>query len=234
MTRIALIGYGKMGKAIEKIAQSQGHQIVARIDHRDDFELNGAEVAIEFSQPEAAYSNLNKCLSTGTPVVCGTTGWLDSYHEICQLTTQNDTGFLYASNFSIGVNLFFALNARLAQLMSSHTQYKASMSETHHIYKLDAPSGTAITLAEGIIENTPHTRWHLSTDPASAASLPIVAYREGEVPGTHEINYDSEVDSIQIRHTAHSREGFASGALAAALWLVGKKGVYSMKDVLNI
>lgn len=234
MTRIALIGYGKMGKAIEKIAQSQGHQIVARIDHSDDFELNGAEVAIEFSQPEAAYSNLSKCLSTGTPVVCGTTGWLGSYDEICRLATQHDTGFLYASNFSIGVNLFFALNARLAQLMSSHTQYKASMSETHHIHKLDAPSGTAITLAEGIIENTPHTGWHLSTDPASAASIHIQAYREGEVPGTHEINYDSEVDSIQIRHTAHSREGFASGALAAALWLVGKKGVYSMKDVLNI
>tara|TARA_B110000858_G_scaffold163788_1_gene189549 strand:- start:437 stop:1138 length:702 start_codon:yes stop_codon:yes gene_type:complete len=231
--KIALLGYGRMGKAIENIAKNRGHEIVAKID-KDQIEgtLEHANVAINFSIPDAAVNNIFSALSLKIPVVCGTTGWLEDLKKVTDFTTKNDTAFLYASNFSIGVNLFFKLNEQLAKMMNNQSEYKVNIEEIHHIHKLDAPSGTAITLAEGIIENSKSSDWSLSTDKSD--EIQIDAIREGEVPGTHTVTYESSIDAISIKHEAHNREGFALGAVVAAEWIVGKKGIFKMNDVLNL
>ena len=231
--KIALLGYGRMGKAIENIAKNRGHEIVAKID-KDQIEgtLEHANVAINFSIPDAAVNNIFSALSLKIPVVCGTTGWLEDLKKVTDFTTKNDTAFLYASNFSIGVNLFFKLNEQLAKMMNNQSEYKVNIEEIHHIHKLDAPSGTAITLAEGIIENSKSSDWSLSTDKSD--EIQIDAIREGEVPGTHTVTYESSIDAISIKHEAHNREGFALGAVVAAEWIVGKKGIFKMSDVLNL
>ena len=231
--KIALLGYGRMGRAIENIAKNRGHEIVAKID-KDQIEgtLEHANVAINFSIPDAAVNNIFSALSLKIPVVCGTTGWLEDLKKVTDFTTKNDTAFLYASNFSIGVNLFFKLNEQLAKMMNNQSEYKVNIEEIHHIHKLDAPSGTAITLAEGIIENSKSSDWSLSTDKSD--EIQIDAIREGEVPGTHNVTYESSIDAISIKHEAHNREGFALGAVVAAEWIVGKKGIFKMNDVLNL
>ncbi len=231
--KIALLGYGRMGRAIENIAKNRGHEIVAKID-KDQIEgtLEHANVAINFSIPDAAVNNIFSALSLKIPVVCGTTGWLEDLKKVTDFTTKNDTAFLYASNFSIGVNLFFKLNEQLAKMMNNQSEYKVNIEEIHHIHKLDAPSGTAITLAEGIIENSKSSDWSLSTDKSD--EIQIDAIREGEVPGTHTVTYESSIDAISIKHEAHNREGFALGAVVAAEWIVGKKGIFKMSDVLNL
>ena len=231
--KIALLGYGRMGRAIENIAKNRGHEIIAKID-KDQIEgtLEHANVAINFSIPDAAVNNIFSALSLKIPVVCGTTGWLEDLKKVTDFTTKNDTAFLYASNFSIGVNLFFKLNEQLAKMMNNQSEYKVNIEEIHHIHKLDAPSGTAITLAEGIIENSKSSDWSLSTDKSD--EIQIDAIREGEVPGTHTVTYESSIDAISIKHEAHNREGFALGALVAAEWIVGKKGIFKMNDVLNL
>ena len=231
--KIALLGYGRMGKAIEKIALERNHVIAAKIDK--DFnqgELNMADVAINFSVPVAAVENITMALEKSIPVVSGTTGWLEAYDEVVKITNKNSTAFLYASNFSIGVNLFFKLNKTLAKMMRNQPDYKATMEEIHHIHKLDAPSGTAITLAEGIIENSDLRQWSL--DEGQPDELLIKSIREGEVPGTHSIEYSSPIDAITIRHKAFNRQGFALGAVIAAEWIAGKKGIFKMNDVLNL
>ncbi|MBT2163261.1 4-hydroxy-tetrahydrodipicolinate reductase [Zobellia barbeyronii] len=231
--KIALFGYGKMGKMIEKIALSRNHTIVAKVDvDTVDIDFSEMDVAIDFSMPSAAYGNLIKCFEHGVPVISGTTGWLDKYDEAVALCKENKGAFIYASNFSLGVNVFFELNEYLAKMMKNLDQYKVSMEEIHHTQKLDEPSGTAITLAEGIIKNTKYNAWKLEKAPAG--EIPIVSKRIGTTPGTHSIDYSSEVDSIEIKHTAHNREGFALGAVIAAEWIVGKTGVFTMKDVLNL
>lgn len=231
--KFALLGYGRMGKAIEKIALERGHKIVCRIDkEQHEGKLEQADAAINFSIPDAAVENINLALNLSIPVVCGTTGWLDDYDQVVQNTHKNNTAFLYASNFSVGVNLFFKLNKILAQIMQQHQEYDTSLEEIHHIHKLDAPSGTAITLAEGIIENSDYSQWKL--DENGAETLSIRSIREGEVPGTHRISYQSPIDSITIEHLAHNRKGFALGAVVAAEWILGKKGIYKMEDVLNL
>ena len=236
--KIALLGYGKMGKAIESIAVAQGHEIVIKKDDTSPFSYEGVDVAIDFSLPTVAVSHITACLQNGVPVVSGTTGWLDQYDAMTALCKEKNGSFLYASNFSIGVNIFFEINKKLAQYIAPHASYKVAMEEIHHTQKLDAPSGTAITLAEGIIDaKGSYTNWQnkdASFTPEDHQSIPIVSKREGTVPGTHIITYKNEIDTLQIYHEAHSRMGFAQGALVAALWLVDKKGVYSMADVLNI
>ena len=231
--KIALLGYGRMGKEIEKIALSRGHEIVIRKDVNDVIDINLADVAIDFSVPSSAFNNITNCINNKVPVISGTTGWLDKYEEAVALCREKNSAFIYASNYSLGVNIFFELNKQLAKMMRSLEDYDISMEEIHHTKKLDAPSGTAITLAEGIIENSSKNNWKLG-DEASEGNIPIVAKRIPDVPGTHTVWYDSEVDAIEIKHTAHSRKGFALGAVVAAEWIVGKKGVFSMKDVLNI
>ncbi|MCH1418503.1 MAG: 4-hydroxy-tetrahydrodipicolinate reductase [Flavobacteriaceae bacterium] len=232
--KIALLGYGKMGKAIEELATERGHEIVS-IQDKDSTQgdISNADVAINFSIPSAAVNNLKLAFDNDVAVVSGTTGWLEQLNEIHDYCKLKKSGFLYASNFSIGVNLFFKLNELTAQLMKGQEKnYTAHLEETHHIHKLDAPSGTAITLAEGIAaQNDHYKKW--SMDPKTN-ELKISAYREGEVPGTHSITYSSEVDEIRIEHKAHSRQGFALGAVIAAEWLKGKEGIFSMKDVLNL
>jgi 4-hydroxy-tetrahydrodipicolinate reductase len=231
--KIALLGYGKMGKTIEQIAQSRGHDIVLKIDkHITDYDITKADVAIDFSVPSAAVGNLSKALNNNVPVISGTTGWLKDYDDITRLCKERDGAFIYASNFSIGVNIFFELNKQLAKMMSDLDKYKVNIEEIHHTQKLDAPSGTAITLAEGIIENSNYKQWSL--DKNDADTIPIVAKRIEDVPGTHVVSYDSTVDTIEIKHTAKNREGFALGAVIAAEWIVGKTGIFTMKDVLNI
>ena len=231
--KFALLGYGRMGKAIEQIALERDHEIVCKIDENlTEGKLHEADAAINFSIPDAAVDNISSALNQGVPVVCGTTGWLDAYQQVTQIAQERNTAFLYASNFSVGVNLFFKLNKVLAQMMKPHKEYKASMEETHHIHKLDAPSGTAITLAEGIIENSDLIDWKLGEN--AKDSLSIQSYREGEVPGTHSIKYESPIDDITIEHKAHNRKGFALGAVIAAEWMVGKKGIFNMDDVLNL
>lgn len=230
---IALLGYGKMGKTIERLALGKGHSVGVKADGSDvSVDLWGIDVAIEFSVPEAAVKNITSCFEQGVPVVSGTTGWLDRYEEVLKICEERNGSFIYASNFSIGVNLFFSLNEHLAQLMQSRKEYEPNIFEIHHTQKLDAPSGTAISLAEGIIENSDKSGWKLTE--AGKHEIPIQAVRMGDVKGTHQIDYISDVDTISIRHEAHSREGFAKGALLAAEWLKDKKGVYSMKDVLRI
>jgi 4-hydroxy-tetrahydrodipicolinate reductase len=231
--KIALLGYGKMGKVIERIALERGHKIVLKKDHDSSFEgLENADVAIDFSVPDSAVENISACLNKGIPVISGTTGWLTDYPKMVELCNAKNGSFIYGSNFSLGVNVFFGLNEYLAKMMANLKQYKVSMEEIHHTQKLDAPSGTAITLAEGVIKHTDYANWTLET-PISD-EIHIEAKRIENVPGTHSIFYDSEVDQIEIKHTAHSREGFSLGAVIAAEWLVGKKGVFTMKDVLGL
>lgn len=235
--KIALIGYGKMGQAIEEIAQERGHTIVAKIDVNNQESFNSkdfksADVAIEFTNPSSAYNNYIQCFNAGLPVVSGTTGWTDRKPEIEKLCEEKGYSFFYASNFSIGVNLFFELNEKLVKMMAPYNEYEVSIDETHHIHKLDAPSGTAITLANGIIENHPSkVGWILNKKETD--KITINAHREGEVAGIHEVSYDSEIDTIHIIHEAKSRKGFALGAVLAAEFIKGKKGVFSMKDLIN-
>ena len=232
--KIALLGYGRMGKEIEKIAISRGHEIVIKKDQGDTVDIKLADVAIDFSVPSAAFDNISLCLYNGVPVVSGTTGWLEKYDEAVELCNQNKGGFIYASNFSLGVNIFFEINKQLAKMMDQVSDYTTTIEEIHHTKKLDAPSGTAITLAEGIIENSKKSAWELDGDVNNEKIIPITAKRIPDVPGTHTISYNSEVDCIEIKHTAHSRKGFALGAVIAAEWIIGKSGIFSMRDVLNI
>jgi 4-hydroxy-tetrahydrodipicolinate reductase len=231
--KIALLGYGKMGKVIERIALERGHEIVLKKDQDNTFEgLLNADIAIDFSVPDSAVTNISECLNNGIPVISGTTGWLANYPEMVELCKAKNGSFIYGSNFSLGVNIFFELNEYLAKMMTNLKQYNVSMEEIHHTQKLDAPSGTAITLAEGVIKHTDYSNWTLETPISN--EIHIEAKRIENIPGTHSIFYDSEVDQIEIKHTAHSREGFALGAVVASEWLVGKKGVYTMKDVLGL
>ena len=235
--KIALLGYGKMGKVIEQVALSRGHEIVLRKTSTSSFSgIESADVAIDFSIPAAAVGNISECLRTNVPVVCGTTGWLEDYERMVDLCKEKNGAFLYGSNFSLGVNIFFELNAYLAKMMSKLEQYKVSMEEIHHTQKRDAPSGTAITLAEGIIENSAYTNWMLKNESENQSrnSIAIDAKRIEHVPGTHTVVYDSAVDAIEIKHTAHNRDGFALGSVIAAEWIVGKTGIFTMKDVLNL
>ena len=230
--KIALVGYGKMGKIIDEIATQRNHEIVARLNESPTSgNLNNADVVIEFSNPEVAFNNIKTCLENNIPVICGTTGWLDQKSEIEKIAAENNTAFLYGSNFSLGVNLFFALNEKLADLMKNFPEYNVQLEEIHHTHKKDAPSGTAISLAEGIIKNNQRFEgWKL--DETKDKELGIFAIREDEVPGTHSVFYKSSVDEIEIKHTAYSRNGFALGAVIAAEWIKGKTGNFSMKDVL--
>jgi len=230
---IALLGYGKMGKAIEKVALKRGHQIIWKVDlEQREYDFSGVDLAIDFSDPSAAFQNIYKCIENNIPVVSGTTGWLSQYEEIVDFCNRKKGAFIYASNFSVGVNLFFNMNTYLSKIMKNIHGYDVEMEEIHHIHKLDAPSGTAITLAESIIENSDKKKWSLEKEKGN--DLYIKVKREGEVPGTHTITYTSDVDSIEIKHTAFNRGGFALGAVVAAEWLLGKKGIFSMKDVLSI
>lgn len=230
---IALLGYGKMGKAIESIAESRGHTIVLKINEKDsDYSFHNVDVAIDFSIPNAAVGNITKCLENNVPIISGTTGWLNKYDDMVALCKAKNGSFLYASNFSLGVNIFFELNRQLARMMKDFPQYGVSIEEIHHTQKLDAPSGTAISLANQIIEQSDYVTWQLGQT-TEKDQIGITAKRIENVPGTHEITYASNVDNIQIKHTAHSREGFALGAVVAAEWIVGKKGVFTMKDVLQ-
>jgi 4-hydroxy-tetrahydrodipicolinate reductase len=232
--KIALVGYGKMGNIIDGIATQRGHEIVARLNEKPSLEnLNNPEVVIEFSQPEVAFDNIKFCLENKIPVICGTTGWLEQKPQIESIAKENNTAFLYGSNFSLGVNLFFALNEKLASLMKNFDEYSVQLEEIHHIHKKDAPSGTAISVAEGIIQQNPKfNTWKL--DETKDDQLGIFAIREDEVPGTHSVTYTSEVDEININHIAYSRNGFALGAVIAAEWILGKNGIFNMKDVLGL
>lgn len=237
--KIALIGYGKMGKAIETIALEKGHEIVLKIDldTAADFtkeNLSKADVAIEFTGPHSAFDNVMKLLSFGVPVVCGSTGWLDKWDEVKNYCEQQNGTLVYASNYSIGVNLFFELNTRLAKLMKDYPSYRVSMEEIHHTQKKDAPSGTAITLAEQILDNTPSLQKWVNHASGNNQELPIISERIDPAPGTHKIKYSSAVDDIEIIHTAHSRVGFAGGAVLAAEFTQGKQGIFGMREVLGI
>jgi len=237
--KLALIGYGKMGKEIEKIALSRGHEIslIIDIDNQEDLtseNLSECDVAIEFTIPESSVKNYFKCFEAGIPVVSGTTGWLSQKEEVLKKCEETNGTFFYESNFSVGVNLFFELNKKLAELMSSHPEYDPQITEVHHVHKLDAPSGTAIKLAEdmtGILQGK--DKW---TDKKEARKneLPVKSKREGTVVGTHTIKYDSKVDYIEITHSAKSRQGLALGAVLAAEYCIGKKGILNMKDLLKI
>ncbi|MCK0131484.1 4-hydroxy-tetrahydrodipicolinate reductase [Flavobacteriaceae bacterium F08102] len=231
---IALFGYGRMGQAIEKIAISRKHSIVAIFDKsQDEYNLSNVDVAIDFSMPNVAYANITTCLNQGVPVISGTTGWLTQFDEVVELCKEKQGAFIYASNFSLGVNLFFALNTKLAEMMSAFPDYSVSLEEIHHTKKLDAPSGTAISLANDIINVSSKESWTLdeTNDPKK---LPITSKRIGDVPGTHTVTYQSDVDEIEIKHQANNRSGFAFGAVIAAEWILNKKGVFTMKDVLGI
>ncbi|MFV8322488.1 MULTISPECIES: 4-hydroxy-tetrahydrodipicolinate reductase [unclassified Flavobacterium] len=231
--KIALLGYGKMGQVIERIALERGHEIVLKKDENNTFDgLSTADVAIDFSVPTAAVPNISSCFHANVPVISGTTGWLEHYDEMVALCTAKNGGFISSSNFSLGVNIFFELNEYLAKIMSKFDSYKVEMEEIHHTQKLDAPSGTAISLAKGVIENSSYTNWTL--EKPEADQIHIEAKRIGTVPGTHTVTYNSVVDAIEIKHTAHNREGFALGAVIAAEWIIGKQGVFTMKDVLDL
>ena len=237
--KIALVGYGKMGRAIEQIALERGHEIVLKLDLDNASEFTAdnlarADVAIEFTSPHSAFDNIRKLLSFHTPVVCGSTGWLDKQEAVEEYCLQENGAFLYASNFSVGVNIFFEINKRLAELMAPHPEYSIRMEEIHHTQKKDAPSGTAVSLAEQILEKNPaKTGWiNQATDRANL--LPIFSERIDPAPGTHKVLYHSAIDDIEIIHTAHNRTGFATGAVLAAEFLRGKKGIYTMKDVLGL
>ncbi len=236
---ITLIGYGKMGKAIEAIAVAKGHTIVHKIDLDNANELTTenlkrADIAIEFTSPHTAVNNILKCIDAGVPVVSGSTGWLERWEEVTKACIEKDGTLLYASNFSIGVNIFFEVNKKLAQLMAPHPEYDVSMEEIHHTQKKDAPSGTAITLAEQVLQEVTRKKKWTNDASANAEDLAIISKRIDPAPGTHSIKYHSEIDDIEIIHTAHSRQGFASGAVLAAEFLQNKKGIYSMKEVLGL
>ena len=229
--KIALIGYGKMGKEIEKISNERGHEVIYKIDKDSNLKnISGADVAINFCTPETALQNIELGLKSSIPVVSGTTGWLSDFNKIQELSKKLDISFLYSSNFSLGVNLFFDLNKKLAEIMKKHDQYNLNIEETHHIQKVDKPSGTAITLAEGIIEKGKYNNWSMDNE---KKSIPIECKRIDKVAGTHIVNYSSELDSIEIKHIAKNRTGFALGAVIAAEWIVDKKGVFEMSDVIN-
>jgi 4-hydroxy-tetrahydrodipicolinate reductase len=236
--KIALLGYGKMGKEIEKIALGRNHTVDLKIDINNCSDLTienlrNVDVAIDFSIPDSAHENIMKCFAAGTPVVCGTTGWLDKYQMVTEYCRKNNNTFFYASNYSIGVNIFFKVNKYLAEIMNRFQSYNPSMTEIHHIHKLDAPSGTAITLAEGILEKIDRkNKWELNSE-STQQNLKITAEREGEVPGTHIIKYDSDVDYIEIKHLAKNRIGFALGAVLAAEYIKDKTGCFSMEDLMN-
>lgn len=235
--KIALIGYGRMGHEIEKHAMAAGHQVVCVVDNENDW--NGfpadAQVAIEFTTPDTAVNNIFRCFEAGIPVVCGTTGWHDRLPEVSMICLSKNQTLFYASNFSLGVNIFFEINKRLAGLLSSFEEYSPGITETHHIQKLDAPSGTAIVLANEIIdENERFDAWKLKELKTLESEIPIVSLRIDQVPGTHMVNWEGPADSIEIKHTAHNRRGFAKGALLAAQWVWQKKGVFTMKDLLNL
>ncbi|SRX72969.1 4-hydroxy-tetrahydrodipicolinate reductase [Aequorivita antarctica] len=231
--KIALLGYGKMGKTIEKLALEKGHSIVFKsTSESSEGDFEDAEVAIEFSSPEAAVKNISKALEAEIPIVSGTTGWLGEYSEMVNLCEKRNGSFIYASNFSIGVNLFFSINEYAAKLMAPWKEYNVSVEEIHHLEKKDAPSGTAITIAEGILKHTDKKDWKLNTFAENI--LNITAKREEDVKGTHIVSYDSDIDTISFKHEAHSREGFALGAILAADWIQNRKGIFTMKDVLGI
>lgn len=236
---IALIGYGKMGKAIEQIALDRGHHIILRISDQNLNEfrsdnLEHADVAIEFTGPDSALANVRTLLSWHVPVVCGSTGWTSEIESIYRLCADTDGTFLYASNFSVGVNIFFEINKRLASLMAPHSEYDVTMEEIHHTQKQDAPSGTAITLAEQIMENLGRKKKWVNAASQNQDDLVILSKREDPAPGTHSIRYHSPIDDIEIIHTAHNRQGFATGAVLAAEYIYNKKGIFSMKDVLGL
>ncbi|MEI9957445.1 MAG: 4-hydroxy-tetrahydrodipicolinate reductase [Ferruginibacter sp.] len=237
--KIALIGYGKMGKAIEAIALERGHTVPLKIDinNINSFtkeNLQQCDVAIEFTGPHSAVENISKCLDAGTPVISGSTGWLQEWEVIKNICETSGGTLIYASNFSVGVNIFFELNKKLAQLMSRQTEYTVSMEEIHHTEKKDAPSGTAITLAEQVLENIPQKKKWINEAAKYPNELSIISKRIDPAPGTHSIKYSSAIDDIEIIHTAHNRTGFATGAVLAAEFIAGKKGIYTMKDVLGI
>jgi 4-hydroxy-tetrahydrodipicolinate reductase len=237
--KIALIGYGKMGKAIEEIALQNGHEIVLTIsiENTEDMtqaNLQKADVAIEFTGPESAAENLQKCFEVNLPVVCGSTGWLDKWEEVKNFCTAKDGALVYASNYSIGVNLFFEVNHFLAKLMNEYDSYEVKLAEIHHTQKKDAPSGTAITLAEQILSNISRKKQWVNKHVEDGEELEIISERIDPAPGTHKIKYTSSIDDIEIIHTAHNRTGFATGAVKAAEFLRGKKGVFTMKDVLGL
>ena len=230
---IGLFGYGKMGRMIEQMALKRGHKITSIVDRPEEvMDFEAIDIAIDFSSPDAAFKNISDCINAGIPVVSGTTGWLNQYPEACALCSSKNGAFIYASNFSLGVNLFFALNNQLAKLMAGVSGYTAELEEIHHTQKLDAPSGTAITLAEGIVANSDYSGW--IAEQSESGKLPVFSKRIGDTPGTHKVRYHSEVDDIEITHTAHNREGFAMGAVLAAEWLQDKKGVFDMSDVLSL
>ena len=231
--KIALLGYGRMGKEIEQIALQRGHTIVVKNSGKETYDITTADVAIDFSIPTSAVANISNCINHQIPVISGTTGWLDKYDDMVDLCNQKKGAFIYSSNFSLGVNVFFELNKHLAKMMNNLQQYNVSIEEIHHTKKLDAPSGTAITLAEGIIDNSNTKNWELN-EKTSEENIIIEAIRTPDVPGTHTVSYQSEIDTIDIKHTAHNRKGFALGAVIAAEWLQKKTGVFSMKDVLNL
>jgi 4-hydroxy-tetrahydrodipicolinate reductase len=236
--KIALIGYGKMGKAIEQLALKRGHEVILRIGRGNQHEFTKenlvlADVAIEFTTPESALENVIKCMDAGVPVICGSTGWNKQVYLAKEKCVTTNTAFLQASNFSVGVNIFFEINKRLASIMNDWPEYEVKVEETHHIEKKDAPSGTAITIAEQILENLKRKeRWELDK-PSSDNAVSIIAHREEHVPGTHTVTYSSAIDEIEIIHTAHSREGFATGAVLAAEFIQHRKGIFSMSDVLT-
>lgn len=231
--KIALLGYGKMGQTIERIALERGHEIVLKKDEYNTYEgLSNADVAIDFSIPAVAVENISNCFYANVPVISGTTGWLDRYDEMAALCQEKKGAFISSSNFSLGVNLFFGLNEYLAKMMSKFDSYTVDMEEIHHTQKLDAPSGTAISLAKGVIENSNYTNWTLENP--NQNEIHIEALRIGDVPGTHTVTYHSTVDTIEIKHTAHNRDGFALGAVIAAEWIVGKQGIFTMRDVLEL
>jgi 4-hydroxy-tetrahydrodipicolinate reductase len=233
--KIILLGYGKMGKTIERIALERGHEITARIDidNQHEFEFMNGDVAIEFSHPDAAFENIRKTLSKKIPVVCGTTGWLDKKSEIEKLCANVNGAFFYASNYSLGVNIFFRLNEYLAKIMKEFPEYDVEMDEIHHTQKKDAPSGTAITLAEGVLKHVSRKKRWVNEQGSSDSDLLIKSFRIADIPGTHVVKYNSPIDDIEIKHTAHSREGFATGAVLVAEWIRDKKGVLGMDDFLK-
>jgi 4-hydroxy-tetrahydrodipicolinate reductase len=232
--KIALLGYGKMGKAIERIALERDHTVVTKVGRNDSMEdITKADVIIEFTSPESVLGNLKYLIPTQIPIVCGTTGWNQHLPEITKLVTKYDSTMVYASNFSLGVNIFFELNKKLAQMMTGFKEYNVKIKEIHHTEKKDAPSGTAITLFEGLSENMEKQNWHLGTG-LKKNSVPIDAVRQDDIKGTHSVTYQNEIDQIKITHTANTREGFALGSIIAAEWIINKKGIYTMKEVLGL
>lgn len=237
--KLVLIGYGKMGKAIEEVAVQRGHQVILKIDQPNLHEFTKekmaeADAAIEFTSPHSAYENVNKCIDFDIPVVCGSTGWTDKLDEMKKHAAERNVGFVYSSNYSVGVNIFFEVNKKLAELMAPHKEYEVILEETHHTQKKDAPSGTAITLAEQILEKVKRKKQWVNDLSDNPEDLEIISQRVDPAPGTHSVKYSSVIDNIEIIHTAHNRTGFATGAVLAAEFIKDKKGFFTMKDVLNL